>query len=83
MFIAYYLEQGIDHFFIYVYSVDENITKLLNSLQQKEIVTLVEWKPLPDITLRSGGIFDDSANKVHYHGQILQMNDCILKAYMR
>ncbi len=83
MFIEYYLRQGIDHFYIYVYSVDKNTTKLLDSLQRKGIATLVEWKPLPDVIMRNGAVFTGSANRVHYNGQILQMNECILKGYMR
>lgn len=82
IFIEYYKRLGVQHFYIYEHSVNQETKDYLNALISDNIATVIPWKSLPNIKTFSGEL-QGTAEIVNYNGQILAMNDCVLNAYLR
>ncbi|KAH9495561.1 hypothetical protein Btru_013598 [Bulinus truncatus] len=56
---------GADHFFVYNMSVSPETDAVLQHYQQRGLLTVIKWS-IP-------------ISEVHYHGQILAINDCVYR----
>ena len=66
---------GADMFFIYNYTSDVKISKVLDFYSNRGIVKIIQWS-IPEISTEANVT---TSVRIHYHGQIAALNDCLYR----